>query len=142
MTGLRKGGYAATLGALVVAGGLVCAGVALADDDDGGSQNGANGHDGTATTHCKQKFSTDVDAPVQCYASTPSDANEGNGGDGSDERSDSYDGHGRDGANGTSTNNGPRTSNATSNGSSNESSNGYKNPVTGETHTIPLPNIG
>lgn len=144
MNGPRRGGYAAALGTLLVAGAVVCGGVALADDD-GGSHNGADGRNGTATTHCKQKFSTDVYAPMQCYPDS-GNARGTDGGNGTN-GSDSVDGHGRDGANGTAVNNGASTGphgaitgNGTSSG--NGASSDYKNPVTQERHFIPLPNIG
>jgi hypothetical protein len=125
MGGFGRGGYAAALGALLVAGALAGAGMASADDDPG---KGRDGRDGTATTHCKQKFSTDVYAPMQCY---PSSADEDRGdssgtGGGDDEQGNG--GKGRNGAAGKSTNNGGRTE--------------YKNPVTEERHFIPLPNVG
>jgi hypothetical protein len=130
MNGTRRGGYTATLAALLVAGAVAFSGAALADSyDDGGdgsSQRGSDGKDGTATTHCKQKFSTDVHAPIQCYPSTAKHGKDD--GNATDDDSD-----GANGANGTSTSNGAGPHNGKSD---------YKNPVTGETHFIPLPNIG
>jgi hypothetical protein len=136
MNGTRRGGYTATLAALLVAGAVAFSGAALADaydDGDGSSQHGSDGKDGTATTHCKQKFSTDVHAPIQCYPSTPKHgkAHGKHGGDDTD--GDDTGGDGANGANGTSTSNGASPNNGKSD---------YKNPVTGETHFIPIPNIG
>jgi hypothetical protein len=124
MNGMRRGGRVGAVLALVLAGSIAGAGIALADD---GSAQGDDGHDGTATTHCKTKFSTDIYAPLQCYPATPTDGNArgengGNGEDGNNRR-------GRDGANGRSNTN-----------SNNPGQ--YQNPVTQEQHTIPIPNIG
>ena len=146
MSGLRTGSYLSALGALLVAGVLAGSGIALADDD-GGSTNGADGHDGTATTHCKTKASTDIYAPLQCYPSTPGSKQSASSssGDSDDNQSDDdngqdYSGHGRDGANGTATHNGPQS--PTDGGNNPAATPPYQNPVTQEQHTIPIPNIG
>jgi hypothetical protein len=155
MRGLHRASYATGLAALLVAGALTGGGVALADSygsddgasassDDGSNTRGADGKDGTATTECRTKFSTDVYAPMQCYPSVAkrSDSDSGDRRGRHHKRDSDSDTStpGASGADGSATDNGAPSTDDITGGP--RPSDQYKNPVTQEHHFIPLPNIG
>jgi hypothetical protein len=77
---MSKTRYLAGVAGLLAASAVVFGGIAYADDGDGTGDRGSNGHDGSSTSACHQKFKVNMYAPMQCSEQAGSgNARGGNG---------------------------------------------------------------